>query len=148
MAREGARRLPQQREGHAGRSGMEPMERWLAREAVRAVLACSCGMEGVSVEAELVLGCVDGAFGVVCFARRLRRCLRSFLPAARSMRRCRAWALRVTLLGPGRLVTRRWSQTGKCAVRSLGAKPRSSLPNVQQPCCGLRDSSGPPMRHS
>ena len=86
--------------------------RWWVGEAgrlpARAVLAGCCGIDGVSFKAELDWGCVDGASGMDCCARRLQWRMRSFLPAARSMRRRWARALRVTLLGPGRLVTQRW----------------------------------------
>ena len=126
LAHERARSLQQQRVGleshwlkavHAGRSGMQTMRRWLvwgagSFPALAAPGGC-CGMVGDSTEAELDWGCLEGAYGVDCFARRLRRRLWSFLPAARSMRRCWAWALRMTLLGPGRLVTWRWRKTGE-----------------------------------
>ena len=76
------------------------------------VPVCCC-MVGFPAKAALAWGYVEEALEVNCWARRLRRRLRSFLPEARSSQRSWACALRVTLLGPERLVTRRWRKTEK-----------------------------------
>ena len=81
LAHERARSFKQQRVGlkshcleavHAGRSGMEPIGRWLLWAAgsfpARAVLVFCSGMVGVSIEAENDWGCVEGGTrgGLLC----------------------------------------------------------------------------------
>ena len=75
-----------------------------------------------------------GTRGKFLACLRLRRRLRSCLPAARSSRRCWASALRVTL--------RHGGGERQCADKSLGANPRSALSNMWQPCAWTHGEEG------